>query len=57
MRVLGAKVIITKSQHMETGTVLKAQELANEHGYFYPKQFENEANAQIHEQTTGEKTW
>lgn len=56
MRVLGAKVIITKSQHMETGTVLKAQELANEHGYFYPKQFENEANAQIHEQTTGEKT-
>ena len=33
--------------------VIKAQELAEKHGYFYPNQFENEANAWIHEHTTG----
>jgi len=27
--------------------------LAEKHGYFYTNQFENEANAWIHEQTTG----
>lgn len=33
--------------------VIKTQELANKHGYFWPNQFENEANAWIHEKTTG----
>ena len=33
--------------------MIKAQELAEKHGYFYPNQFENEANAWIHEHTTG----
>ena len=39
--------------HKATGMVIKAQELAEKHGYFYPNQFENEANAWIHEHTTG----
>jgi Cysteine synthase len=33
--------------------VIKAKELADKHGYFWPNQFENEANAWIHEKTTG----
>lgn len=33
--------------------VIKANELAEEHGWFLPKQFENEANAWIHSETTG----
>jgi len=33
--------------------VIKAKELADKHGFFWPNQFENEANAWIHEQTTG----
>mmetsp|Transcript_16442 Transcript_16442/g.38059 ORF Transcript_16442/g.38059 Transcript_16442/m.38059 type:complete len:408 (+) Transcript_16442:683-1906(+) len=33
--------------------VIKAKELAEHHGWFRPRQFENEANAMIHETTTG----
>lgn len=33
--------------------VIKAKELADKHGYFWVNQFENTANAWIHEQTTG----
>lgn len=53
MRFFGAKVILTDPAHKGTGMVLKAKELAEKHGYFWPNQFENEANAWIHEQTTG----
>lgn len=53
MRFLGAQVILTSKHYKATGMVLKAQELADKHGFFHAKQFENEANAWIHEQTTG----
>lgn len=53
MRFLGAKVILTNPAHKGTGMVIKAKELADKHGYFWPNQFENEANAWIHEKTTG----
>jgi len=53
MRFLGAKVILTNPAHKGTGMVIKAKELADKHGYFWANQFENEANAWIHEQTTG----
>lgn len=53
MRFLGARVILTSAAHKGSGMVIKAQELADEHGWFFPNQFENEANAWIHEQTTG----
>ena len=39
--------------HRGAGMVIKAKELADKHGYFFINQFENEANAWIHEQTTG----
>ena len=33
--------------------LIKAVELSQEHGWFLPRQFENEANAWIHSETTG----
>lgn len=53
MRGLGAKVILTPAAEKGTGMVLKAAELAAEHGWFLARQFENEANPQYHRQTTG----
>ncbi|GAB5370833.1 hypothetical protein AAMO2058_001527300 [Amorphochlora amoebiformis] len=53
MRFLGAKVILTKAEYKGSGMVIKAQELAEKHGWFRPCQFENEANAWIHAKTTG----
>lgn len=53
MRFLGARVVLTNPAHKGTGMVIKAKELADEHGWFFPNQFENEANAWMHEQTTG----
>ncbi|KAG7341908.1 cysteine synthase [Nitzschia inconspicua] len=53
MRFLGARVVLTDPAHKATGMVIKAKELADEHGWFWPNQFENEANAWIHRETTG----
>lgn len=53
MRFLGARVVLTNPAHKGTGMVIKAKELADEHGWFFPNQFENEANAWMHEMTTG----
>lgn len=53
MRFLGAKVILTNPAHKGTGMLIKTKALADKHGYFWPNQFENEANAWIHEKTTG----
>ena len=53
MRFLGAKVVLTNPAHKGSGMVLKANELAEKHGFFQIRQFENEANAWIHAETTG----
>lgn len=53
MRGLGAKVILTPAAERGTGMVKKAQELADEHGWFLAQQFENEANPEYHRNTTG----
>ena len=55
MRFLGAKVIITPAPEAGSGAYKKAKELADQNGWFYARQFENEANANIHESTTGEE--
>jgi len=52
MRFLGAKVIITPAPAGGTGMVQKANELAEENGWFLTRQFENEANAAMHSATT-----
>src|SRR5579872_2871887 len=52
MRFLGAKVILTPATARGTGMVQKANELAEKHGWFLTRQFENEANADMHSRTT-----
>jgi cysteine synthase A len=52
MRFLGAKVIITPAADRAVGMVAKMEELAAAHGWFMPRQFENEANPDYHSRTT-----
>jgi cysteine synthase A len=53
MRGLGAKVILTPAAERGTGMVRKAEELAEKHGWFLARQFENQANPDYHANTTG----
>ena len=52
MRFLGAKVVLTPAALRAVGMIDKARELTAAHGWFWAKQFENEANADKHSQTT-----
>jgi cysteine synthase A len=52
MRMLGAKVIVTPAAERGTGMVRKAEELAEKHGWFLARQFENPANPAYHRNTT-----
>src|SRR6188472_3164168 len=52
MRFLGAKVVLTPAVERGMGMVKKAVELAEAHGWFMTRQFENEANADMHSRTT-----
>jgi cysteine synthase A len=53
MRMLGAKVILTPAAGRGQAMVVKAKELADKHGWFLARQFENEANPAYHRNTTG----
>ncbi len=53
MRMLGAKVVLTPRAEKGIGMYKKAVELCEKHGWFLAHQFETEANAAIHEATTG----
>ncbi len=52
MRFLGAKVVLTPKEQKGTGMYKKAKELAETNGWFLARQFETEANADIHARTT-----
>jgi cysteine synthase A len=52
MRFLGAKVVLTPAAERGLGMVHKAIELAEAHNWFLTRQFENEANADMHSRTT-----
>jgi cysteine synthase A len=52
MRMLGAKVILTPAAEKGSGMLAKARELADKHGWFLARQFENEAGPDIHSATT-----
>ncbi|MBE0609333.1 MAG: cysteine synthase A [Dehalococcoidia bacterium] len=50
----GAELVLTPGIEGMTGAVFAAQELCREHpDYFMPQQFENPANPEIHQRTTG----
>jgi cysteine synthase A len=52
MRFLGAKIVLTPAAQRGMGMIVKARELAKTHGWFLTRQFENEANPDIHSRTT-----
>ena len=52
MRFLGAKVVLTPATLRGMGMIIKAAELAKTHGWFLTRQFENEANPDMHSRTT-----
>ena len=52
MRFLGAKVVITPAAERAVGMLKKTQELVDTHGWFWTRQFENEANPDYHSRTT-----
>ena len=52
MRFLGAKVVLTPAHFKGSGMLAKAVELAEKHGWFLTRQFENESNADAHSRTT-----
>ncbi|MEC3609659.1 cysteine synthase A [Bacillus glycinifermentans] len=53
LRAYGAELVLTPGAEGMKGAIKKAEELAKEHGYFMPQQFNNPANAEIHRRTTG----
>ena len=55
MRFLGAKVVLTPAWKKGTGMLAKATELAEANGWFLCRQFENEANADVHSRTTAQE--
>ena len=52
LRFLGARVVLTPAAEKGTGMLNKARELAETHGWYLCRQFENEANADVHTTTT-----
>ena len=59
LRAFGAELILTPASEGMAGAIAKAQALVDEHPdtYFMPRQFDNEANPQIHRETTAEEIW
>lgn len=55
LRFLGAKVVLTPAAEKGTGMLAKAIELAEAHGWFLCRQFDNEANADVHSRTTAQE--
>ncbi|SHG40299.1 cysteine synthase A [Ornithinibacillus halophilus] len=55
LRAYGAKLVLTPGADGMKGAIKKAEELSEEHGYFMPQQFNNEANPEVHARTTGKE--
>jgi cysteine synthase len=55
MRFLGARIVLTPAAERAVGMVRKTDELAEKHGWFRTRQFDNEANADMHSRTTAQE--
>ena len=53
LKAYGAELVLTPGTEAMKGAIKKAKELKEEFGYFEPQQFENPANPEVHELTTG----
>ena len=58
LRAFGAEIVLTPGSEGMRGAVEKAQEIvANTENAIWAQQFSNEANPQIHRETTAEEIW
>jgi cysteine synthase len=59
IKALGAELVLTPGEKGMKGTIEKAKEIYEQDpdGTFLPQQFENPANPEIHEKTTGPEIW
>ncbi|WP_432136515.1 MULTISPECIES: cysteine synthase A [unclassified Streptomyces] len=53
----GAELILTPAAEGMTGSVARATDLAERHGWFMPRQFDNPANPDAHRRTTAQEIW
>jgi cysteine synthase A len=57
LRAFGADLVLTPAAEGMRGAITKAEELGAQEGYVLVRQFENQANVQIHRETTAEEIW
>ncbi len=57
LRAFGAELVLTPAAEGMRGAIAKAEELGSKDGAVLVRQFENEANVQIHRETTAEEIW
>jgi cysteine synthase A len=57
LRAFGAKLILTPATEGMTGAVSRAEQIGKETGAVLVRQFENEANPEIHRKTTAMEIW
>ncbi|MGM0217182.1 cysteine synthase A [Enterococcus sp. AZ126] len=55
MQAYGAELLLTPGAEGMKGAIAKASELSEKDGYFMPMQFDNPANPEAHEKTTGKE--
>ena len=59
LRAFGAELILTPAAEGMGGAIARAKALVDEHPeiYFMPRQFDNQANVEIHRKATAEEVW
>lgn len=58
LKILGANLVLTPAKDGMKGAIARAQELAaSTPNSWVPQQFENPANPEVHERTTGREIW